>query len=106
MKADFMKAFEKVDVILTPTAPSTAFRIGEITNDPWAMYMQDIFTIPVNMVGVPGMSLPCGFSEGLPIGAQLIAKPFDEAALFRFGHTFQKHTDFHNRIPTGVKELV
>jgi len=78
-----MEAFEKADALLTPTTPTPAFRIGEKTDDPLTMYLSDIFTIPCNLAGIPGISVPCGFSaEGLPIGAQLLAGPFREETLF------------------------
>ena len=96
IRQDFNDAFEKVDVILTPVAPTPAFAIGEKTDDPLKMYLSDIFTIPVNMAGTCGLSVPCGFSaQGLPIGLQLIGRPFDEATLLRAGHAFEQNTDWH-----------
>jgi len=98
IRRDFLDAFEKVDVILTPVAPTPAFRIGEKTNDPLKMYLSDIFTIPANLAGTCGLSVPCGFSsDGLPIGLQLIGKPFDEATLLRAGHAFEQATDWHTK---------
>jgi aspartyl-tRNA(Asn)/glutamyl-tRNA(Gln) amidotransferase subunit A len=83
IRDDFTKAFEAADVLLTPTAPTPAFRLGEKTGDPLTMYLSDIYTIPCNLAGIPGISVPCGFStEGLPIGAQLLSKPFREETLF------------------------
>jgi aspartyl-tRNA(Asn)/glutamyl-tRNA(Gln) amidotransferase subunit A len=83
IRRDFAAAFEKADVLLTPTAPTPAFRLGEKTDDPLTMYLSDIFTIPCNLAGIPGISVPCGFSaEGLPIGAQLLSNHFGEEALF------------------------
>ena len=83
IRRDFAEAFEKADVILTPTTPTPAFRLGEKTSDPLTMYLSDIFTIPCNLAGIPGISVPCGFSsEGLPIGAQLLAGSFREETLF------------------------
>lgn len=100
IKNDFEKAFKKVDVILGPTAPEPAFKIGEKSSDPLSMYLSDIYTIPANLAGVPAMSLPAGFSgDGLPIGMQLTAKPFDEETIFRAGSAFQMVTDFHKRKP-------
>lgn len=90
---DFAKAFETVDVILSPTTPSTAFKIGEKSNDPVAMYLSDIYTIAVNLAGLPGMSIPCGFVDGLPVGMQLIGKAFDEATLLHVAHQYQMHTE-------------
>jgi aspartyl-tRNA(Asn)/glutamyl-tRNA(Gln) amidotransferase subunit A len=84
IRRDFEEAFSKVDVILTPTSPTPAFRIGEKTGDPLTMYLSDIFTIPCNLAGIPGISVPCGMSrEGLPIGAQLLARHFREEDLFK-----------------------
>jgi len=100
VKEDFDKAFKDVDVILTPTSPTPAFRVGEKTEDPLQMYLMDVFTIPVNMAGIPGISIPCGLSrEGLPIGLQLLGKHFDEEAIIRAAHTFEQNTDFHLQKP-------
>jgi aspartyl-tRNA(Asn)/glutamyl-tRNA(Gln) amidotransferase subunit A len=100
MRNDFEEAFRKVDVIVSPTAPTPAFRIGEKTDDPLQMYLSDIHTIPVNLAGIPAISIPCGFShEGLPIGLQIIGKPFDEGMLLRVAYTFEQNTDFHLRKP-------
>jgi len=83
IRDDFTKAFAAADVLLTPTAPTPAFRLGEKTGDPLTMYLSDIYTIPCNLAGIPGISVPCGFSaEGLPIGAQLLSKSFREETLF------------------------
>jgi aspartyl-tRNA(Asn)/glutamyl-tRNA(Gln) amidotransferase subunit A len=90
IKQDFDHAWEKVDVVLTPTTPSPAFALGEKTGDPLAMYLEDIFTVTVNMAGLPGMSVPAGLSsQGTPLGLQLIGKPFDEATLFRAGQAIE-----------------
>ncbi len=98
MKQDFDKAFESVDVILTPTTPSPAFRFGEKVTDPLQMYLNDIFTIACNLAGLPGMSLPCGFTaNNLPIGLQLLGKPWDEATLFRVGYAYEQAHDWHKR---------
>ncbi len=100
IRQDFLDAFEKVDTLLTPVAPTPAFALGEKTNDPLQMYLSDIFTIPVNLAGTCAMSLPCGFSaKGLPIGLQLIGKPFDEATLLRTAHAFEQATEWHKRTP-------
>jgi aspartyl-tRNA(Asn)/glutamyl-tRNA(Gln) amidotransferase subunit A len=97
---DFRKAFDTCDAILCPTAPSPAFRIGEKVDDPIQMYLTDVFTIPVNMAGLPGISIPGGFSEGtLPIGVQLIAPHFGEHILLQLASAFQKETDYHLRKP-------
>lgn len=102
VKQDFDKAFEEVDVLITPTAPTTAFKIGEKTNDPLAMYLQDVCTIPINLAGVPGISIPCGFAGGLPIGLQIIGKPLGEETLIRTAYTFEQNNDYHKRFaPLG-----
>ncbi len=100
---DFARAFEEVDVILGPTSPSTAFRLGEKTDDPVTMYLSDIYTIAVNLAGLPGMSIPAGFSDGLPVGLQLIGNYFDEARLLGVAHQYQSVTDWHRRIPKGFE---
>ncbi len=92
---DFAEAYKKVDVILTPTTPGSAFKIGEKQDDPIKMYLEDVFTVPVNLAGLPGMSLPSGLDKtGLPLGLQLIGKPFDEETLFRVGHVLEKAANF------------
>ncbi|MHC1745625.1 MAG: Asp-tRNA(Asn)/Glu-tRNA(Gln) amidotransferase subunit GatA [Negativicutes bacterium] len=102
VKRDFDRAFEKVDVLITPTAPSPAFKIGAMANDPLAMYMQDVCTIPVNLAGVPGISLPCGFVDGMPIGLQIIGKPLAEDTLLRAAYTYEQQNDYHKRFaPLG-----
>jgi aspartyl-tRNA(Asn)/glutamyl-tRNA(Gln) amidotransferase subunit A len=93
---DFLAAFETVDVILTPVAPTPAFRIGEKTSDPLQMYLSDIFTIPVNLAGTCGISVPAGMSrEGLPIGLQLIGRPFGEETIIRAAYAFEQATAWH-----------
>jgi len=100
IKDDFDKAFGKFDAIVTPTSPTPAFRIGEKMDDPLTMYLSDIFTVNCNMAGIPGMSMPCGFSsDGLPIGLQILAKPFDEETIFRVAYTFEQNTEHHLRKP-------
>ena len=95
---DFIKAFEEVDVILTPVAPTPAFRIGEKVNDPLQMYLSDIFTIPVNLAGTCGISVPAGISqEGLPIGLQLVGRPFGEETIIRAAYAFEQATEWHKR---------
>jgi len=100
VKKDFDQAFENVDVIITPTAPTTAFKLGEKTNDPLAMYLQDVCTIPVNLAGVPAVSIPCGFAGGLPIGLQIIAKPLGEETLIRTAYTYEQNNDYHKGFAT------
>ncbi|PLX85502.1 MAG: Asp-tRNA(Asn)/Glu-tRNA(Gln) amidotransferase GatCAB subunit A [Desulfuromonas sp.] len=98
VRQDFLDAFAKVDVLLTPVAPTPAFNIGEKTGDPLQMYLSDIFTIPVNLAGTCGMSLPCGLSAGgLPVGLQLVGKPFGEADILRAGHAFEQATVWHEK---------
>ena len=100
VKQDFDEVFKACDVILTPISPTPAFRIGEKTADPLQMYLSDVFTIPVNMAGIPGISIPCGFSdEGLPIGLQILGRPFDEETVLRVAYAFEQNTDFHLRKP-------
>jgi aspartyl-tRNA(Asn)/glutamyl-tRNA(Gln) amidotransferase subunit A len=95
---DFIRALENVDAILTPVAPTAAFKIGEKINDPLQMYLSDIFTIPVNLAGTCGMSVPAGFSsEGLPIGLQLVGRPFGEETIIRAAYTFEQATEWHKR---------
>jgi aspartyl-tRNA(Asn)/glutamyl-tRNA(Gln) amidotransferase subunit A len=98
IRRDFDRAFEKVDVLLTPTSPIVAPKIGEKA-DPLEMKLLDVCTLPVNMAGLPGLSLPCGFVRGLPVGMQLIAKPFDEETLFRAAYTYEQATDWHRQRP-------
>ena len=98
---DFSEAFETCNVLLGPVAPTPAFKLGEKLDDPLAMYLSDIFTLPASLAGVAGMSVPCGFSkEGLPIGLQILAKHFDEASLIRAAYNFEQATDFHTRKPS------
>jgi aspartyl-tRNA(Asn)/glutamyl-tRNA(Gln) amidotransferase subunit A len=100
IKHDFETAFELVDVIAAPVAPSTAFHIGEHTEDPLAMYLEDVFTLPANLAGIPGLSFPVGFDQhGMPIGMQLMGAHFREDLLFRAAHAYQKISDWHNRKP-------
>ena len=97
---DFMEAFKEVDAILTPTSPVPAFKKGERTSDPLAMYLSDIYTISVNLAGLPGISIPCGFTKSrLPIGMQLIGRPFDESSLLSIAHDFEAHHDFNLQTP-------
>jgi aspartyl-tRNA(Asn)/glutamyl-tRNA(Gln) amidotransferase subunit A len=100
---DFVEAYRQCDVILGPTAPTTAFKLGEKADDPVQMYLSDIYTIAVNLAGLPGMSLPCGFDgQGLPIGLQLIGNYFAEAKMLNVAHQYQLATDWHSRAPEGI----
>jgi len=98
---DFKKAFESCDVILGPTSPTTAFKLGEKSDDPVAMYLSDIYTISVNLAGLPGISLPAGFAGELPVGMQLIGQYFGEAKLLNVANRYQQATDWHQRAPRG-----
>ncbi|TLS36025.1 Asp-tRNA(Asn)/Glu-tRNA(Gln) amidotransferase subunit GatA [Pseudalkalibacillus caeni] len=99
IKQDFDKVFEDYDVVIGPTAPTTAFKIGEKIDDPLTMYVNDILTIPINLAGVPAISVPCGLSNGLPVGLQIIGKHFDEGKVFRVAHAFEQATDHHKARP-------
>ena len=103
---DFTEAFKQCDVIMGPTSPSTAFKIGEKAGDPVQMYLSDIYTIAVNLAGLPGMSIPCGFdSGGLPVGLQIIGNYFAEARMLNVAHQYQLATDWHQRAPKGIEEI-
>lgn len=105
LRQEFKKVFEQVDILATPTTPSPAFKFGEKTADPLAMYLEDIYTISANLVGIPGLSVPCGFAgNGLPIGLQILGKWFDEEQVLRVGHLYQQATDWHTRRPAIVDE--
>lgn len=99
IKKDFEDVFEKYDVIIGPTTPTPAFKIGEKIDDPLTMYANDLLTIPVNLAGVPGISVPCGFTDGLPLGLQIIGKHFDEATVYRVAHAFEQATTYHKEKP-------
>jgi aspartyl-tRNA(Asn)/glutamyl-tRNA(Gln) amidotransferase subunit A len=97
IRQDFLKAFEKVDAIVTPTTPTAAFKVGEKSDDPMQMYLSDIFTISCNLAGICGISLPCGFTENpkLPIGLQILGKPFGESNLLKIAHAYEQSTVWH-----------
>lgn len=99
IKQDFENVFEKYDVIVGPTTPTPAFRIGENIADPLTMYVNDILTIPVNLAGVPAISVPCGFTQGLPLGLQIIGRHFDESTVYKVAHAFEQATEFHKQQP-------
>ena len=102
IRQDFLKAFEKVDAIVTPTTPTAAFKVGEKSDDPMQMYLSDIFTISCNLAGICGVSLPCGFTENpkLPIGLQILGQPFGEANLLKIAHAYEQSTSWHKEKPT------
>jgi aspartyl-tRNA(Asn)/glutamyl-tRNA(Gln) amidotransferase subunit A len=99
IRRDFQAAFERCDVVATPTTPTPAFKLGEKTGDPLQMYLADIFTVPANLAGIPGLSLPCGFASGLPVGLQLLGRPFDEATLLRVARAHEQRTAHHDARP-------
>ena len=100
IQEDFRKAFSQCDVLLMPTAPTPAFKLGEKVDDPLQMYLSDIFTIPCNLAGLPGLSLPCGFSrQGLPIGLQILGNHFQEEKIFRVAYAYEQNTEFHRKKP-------
>jgi len=99
IKNDFEESFKDLDMIITPTSPTAAFGIGEKTADPLSMYLSDIATIPVNLAGLPAISIPCGYDRGLPVGLQMIGRAFDEETILRAAYTFESATDFHKRKP-------
>ena len=100
VREDFLKAFKKVDLLLTPTTPTAAFSIGEKKQDPLAMYLSDVMTVAINVAGVPALSLPCGFVDKLPVGMQLIGPDYNEELLLKVGHAYQQETDWHTQRPT------
>jgi len=100
---DFSEAFKKVDVIAGPTTPTTAFNLGEKSSDPITMYLSDVYTIAVNLAGLPGISIPAGFSSNMPVGLQLISNYFEEAKLLNVAHQYQLATDWHRQIPAEFK---
>lgn len=105
IRRDFEAVFAEHDVVLTPTAPTTAFRIGERTSDPLQMYLSDIFTISVNLAGLPAISLPCGFdTRGLPIGLQIIGRPFAEEIVLKAADAYERLTEWHRRTPDAVAQ--
>lgn len=100
IREDFQKAFQQCQVLAAPVAPTAAFIIGEKVDDPLQMYLSDVFTLPASLAGIPGLSLPCGFTDkGLPIGMQILAPPFQEGLMLQVGYSFEKNTDFHRRRP-------
>ncbi len=102
IKRDFDQAFEQVDAIVAPTSPTVAFGLGARTDDPYQMYLADVFTIPANMAGIPGISVPCGLSNGLPVGLQFLGKAFDEHGLLSIAHAYEQATDWHTNEPSAL----
>jgi aspartyl-tRNA(Asn)/glutamyl-tRNA(Gln) amidotransferase subunit A len=100
IRREFDAAFEKYDVIAGPVTPTPAFKIGEKTADPFEMYLNDVFTLPVNIAGLPGISVPAGFFDGLPVGLQIIGKPFDEAAVLRAAYAYEQSQDWRHVAPS------
>jgi aspartyl-tRNA(Asn)/glutamyl-tRNA(Gln) amidotransferase subunit A len=100
IRREFDAAFEKYDVLAAPVTPTPAFKIGEKTSDPYAMYLNDVFTLPVNIAGLPGISVPAGFVDGLPVGLQIIGKPFDEAAVLRAAYAYEQTHNWHEAHPS------
>ncbi len=105
IKNDFDQVFQEYDLIVAPTTPNIAFKLGEQVEDPLTLYMNDKFTVPVNMAGLPGMSIPCGFLEGMPVGLQLIGKAFDEGTLIQAAYAFEQNTDYHKVKPDMGGEI-
>lgn len=104
IKQDFDKVLQSYDLIIGPTVPNTAFRLGDHDGDPLTMYLNDILTIPVNLAGVPAISVPCGLANGMPVGLQLIGKPFGESDILRAAHAFEQHTEHHKLEPNLAQE--
>ena len=99
IKREFDAVLSKVDFLLTPTSPTVAFKLGAKTADPLQMYLADVDTLPVNIAGLPGISVPCGFVDGLPVGLQVLAKPFDEATMLRAAHAYEQATGWSKQRP-------
>jgi aspartyl-tRNA(Asn)/glutamyl-tRNA(Gln) amidotransferase subunit A len=102
VKQDFDRALADVDVLMAPTMPTPAFKIGEKIDDPLSLYLADVNTVPVNLAGVPSISVPCGFADGLPVGLQIIGKPFDENTILQAAYSFEQNTDHHTKRPGEV----
>jgi aspartyl-tRNA(Asn)/glutamyl-tRNA(Gln) amidotransferase subunit A len=99
IRREFAELFERYDAVVTPTSPTVPFKIGEKTDDPVQMYLSDVCTLPINIAGVPAISIPAGFADDLPVGMQLIAQPFAEDRIFKIAHAYQQATDWHRRQP-------
>ncbi|MGH8402730.1 MAG: amidase family protein, partial [Gammaproteobacteria bacterium] len=103
IRQDFLEAFKSVDVIMGPMTPTPAFKLGEKTEDPVTMYLNDIYANGVNLAGLPGLSIPMGFVDKLPVGLQIIGNYFDEARLLAVAHQYQRETDWHRQVPKGYE---
>src|SRR5690606_8038288 len=99
IKQDFENIFENYDVIVGPTTPTPAYKIGELIEDPLTLYANDLLTVPMNLAGLPAISVPCGFSNGLPLGLQIIGNYFDEQTIYRVAHAFEQATNYHEQKP-------
>jgi aspartyl-tRNA(Asn)/glutamyl-tRNA(Gln) amidotransferase subunit A len=99
IRAEFGAAFEKYDALITPTSPTVPFKIGEKVDDPLQMYLSDVCTLPINIAGIPGLSVPAGFADGLPVGMQIIGKPFSEETLLHIGYAYEQATGWGKRRP-------
>jgi len=99
IRREFDQAFEKCDALITPTSPTVPFKIGERVDDPLQMYLSDVCTLPVNIAGLPGISIPAGFADGLPIGMQIIGKPFSEETLLKIAYAYEQTTEWHKKKP-------
>jgi aspartyl-tRNA(Asn)/glutamyl-tRNA(Gln) amidotransferase subunit A len=99
IRREFDQAFEKYDALVTPTSPTVPFKLGEKVDDPIQMYLSDVCTLPINIAGLPAISVPAGFADGLPIGMQIIGKPFDEETILRIAFAYEQATDWHKRKP-------
>ena len=103
IRDDFQSAFKEVDVIMGPTTPAPAFGLNELLDDPVQMYLADIFTVSVNLAGLPAISIPAGFASNLPVGLQIIGNYFSEPSLLNLAHQFQQTTDWHKKMPEGFR---
>jgi aspartyl-tRNA(Asn)/glutamyl-tRNA(Gln) amidotransferase subunit A len=99
IQREFQEAFQRFDVLITPTSPTVAFKLGEKIEDPVQMYLSDVSTIPVNIAGIPALSLPAGFVDGLPVGMQIMAKPMGEETILRVAHAYEQATQWHTMKP-------
>ncbi len=106
IKQDFDRVFEQFDAVVTPTSPNVAFELGAKTQDPLAMYLNDLFTIPTSLAGLPGISVPAGFAHGLPVGLQIVGKALDESTILRIAHAFEQSTEWHLHKPSAIREAV